>query len=80
MLDGGSQDNRDAPALAGVGLTAQVAEAALRDLEPRAIGLDGDESKTLEEIGRAMGLTRERVRQIETTALVRLRVTIERKT
>ncbi len=43
-------------------------------------GLDGDESKTLEEIGRAMGLTRERVRQIETTALVRLRGTIERKT
>lgn len=43
-------------------------------------GLDGDESKTLEEIGREMGLTRERVRQIETTALVRLRGTIERKT
>jgi len=43
-------------------------------------GLDGDESKTLEEIGREMGLTRERVRQIETTALVRLRGTIQRKT
>jgi RNA polymerase primary sigma factor/RNA polymerase nonessential primary-like sigma factor len=43
-------------------------------------GLDGDEGKTLEEIGREMGLTRERVRQIEMTALVRLRGTIERKT
>ncbi|MGQ0666570.1 MAG: sigma-70 family RNA polymerase sigma factor [Nitrospiraceae bacterium] len=43
-------------------------------------GLDGDEAKTLEEIGRAMGLTRERVRQIEMAALVRLRNTIERKT
>jgi len=43
-------------------------------------GLDGDEAKTLEEIGREMGLTRERVRQIETTALVRLRGTIARKT
>ena len=43
-------------------------------------GLDGDEGKTLEEIGRAMGLTRERVRQIEMAALVRLRHTIERKT
>ncbi len=42
-------------------------------------GLDGDEAKTLEEIGRAMGLTRERVRQIEMAALVRLRNTIERK-
>ncbi|MDX2251524.1 MAG: sigma-70 family RNA polymerase sigma factor [Nitrospira sp.] len=43
-------------------------------------GLNGDEAKTLEEIGREMGLTRERVRQIEVTALVRLRNTIERKT
>lgn len=43
-------------------------------------GLDGDEARTLEEIGRQMGLTRERVRQIEMTALVRLRNTIERKT
>jgi RNA polymerase primary sigma factor/RNA polymerase nonessential primary-like sigma factor len=43
-------------------------------------GLEGDEAKTLEEIGREMGLTRERVRQIEMAALVRLRSTIERKT
>ena len=43
-------------------------------------GLDGDEARTLEEIGRTMGLTRERVRQIEMAALVRLRNTIERKT
>ena len=43
-------------------------------------GLDGDEAKTLEEIGRTMGLTRERVRQIEMAALVRLRNIIERKT
>jgi RNA polymerase primary sigma factor/RNA polymerase nonessential primary-like sigma factor len=43
-------------------------------------GLDGGEAKTLEEIGRTMGLTRERVRQIEMAALVRLRNTIERKT
>lgn len=43
-------------------------------------GLDGEESRTLEEIGREMGLTRERVRQIETAALVRLRGIIERRT
>ncbi len=43
-------------------------------------GLDGGEAKTLEEIGRTMGLTRERVRQIEMAALARLRHTIERKT
>ena len=32
-------------------------------------GLDGSEARTLEEIGREMGLTRERVRQIEMAAL-----------
>jgi RNA polymerase primary sigma factor/RNA polymerase nonessential primary-like sigma factor len=43
-------------------------------------GLDGSEAKTLEEIGRELGLTRERVRQIEMAALAHLRRTIERKT
>ncbi len=43
-------------------------------------GLNGDEARTLEEIGREMGLTRERVRQIEMAALVRIRQMIERKT
>lgn len=43
-------------------------------------GLDGSEAKTLEEIGREMELTRERVRQIEMAALARLRHTIERRT
>lgn len=43
-------------------------------------GLDGDEARTLEEIGRLMGLTRERVRQIEMAALAHLRRTIEGRT
>jgi len=43
-------------------------------------GLDGAESRTLEEIGQDMRLTRERVRQIESAALARLRGIIERKT
>src|SRR6266478_4394175 len=43
MLDGGAQHDRDAPALPGIALATQVAEAALRELEPRAVRLDGDE-------------------------------------
>ena len=35
-------------------------------------GLDGSDPMTLEEIGRRMGLTRERVRQVEIETLRRL--------
>jgi RNA polymerase nonessential primary-like sigma factor len=43
-------------------------------------GLDGGEAQTLEEIGRSLGLTRERVRQIEHAALGKLRSAIEKDT
>src|SRR5437764_4727650 len=50
--------------------------AALSERERQVIilryGLDDAEPKTLEDIGRRLGLTRERVRQIETEALKRL--------
>lgn len=39
----------------------------------RRYGLEGDGSATLEEIGAGIGVTRERVRQIQTSALRRLR-------
>ncbi len=56
----------------------------LKDNERQVIilrfGLEGDEPHTLEEIGKLFGLTRERVRQIESAALRKLRVVIAEKT
>ena len=46
---------------------------AERDVVTLRFGLGGDEPMTLETIGRRMGVTRERVRQIEAAALRRLR-------
>ncbi len=55
-------------------------EAALAELPPRDakvlrlyFGLDDGNSRTLEEIGRMMGVTRERIRQLRDRALHRLR-------
>ena len=49
----------------------------LKDREARILrlyfGLDGQDPKTLEEIGTELGITRERVRQIKEKALARLR-------
>ena len=60
-------------------LRSQALQAALGTLPERELevvtlryGLGGTEPKTLEEIGRRLGLTRERVRQIELDSLRRL--------
>jgi RNA polymerase primary sigma factor len=62
-----------------VSLRSQALGAALSSLPDRErqvlvlrYGLDDSEPKTLEEIGRRLGLTRERVRQIELESLRRL--------
>jgi RNA polymerase primary sigma factor len=62
-----------------VSLRSQALQEALGSLSERErsvlmlrYGLEGAEPKTLEEIGRELGLTRERVRQIEVESLRRL--------
>jgi RNA polymerase primary sigma factor len=68
-----------------VSLEQDTLRRAIRQLPDRErevvklrYGLNGDSSpKSLEEIGRQLGLTRERVRQVEATALARLAVNRE---
>ena len=50
-------------------------EPRLRDVLERRFGLTGNAPQTLEHIGRELGITRERVRQLETRALKELRQT-----
>ncbi|WP_430461416.1 RNA polymerase sigma factor RpoS [Thalassolituus sp. LLYu03] len=50
-----------------------------REVLSRRFGLRGYESSTLEDVGREIGLTRERVRQIQVEALKRLREIMEKQ-
>ncbi|WP_439102176.1 RNA polymerase sigma factor RpoS [Congregibacter sp.] len=50
-----------------------------REVVMRRFGLLGHDSSTLEEVGQEIGLTRERVRQIQVEALRRLRRILERQ-
>ncbi|MAM71924.1 MAG: RNA polymerase sigma factor RpoS [Gammaproteobacteria bacterium] len=54
-------------------------DARESEIVARRFGLYGYESSTLDEVGREVGLTRERVRQIQLEALSRLRRFVERE-
>jgi RNA polymerase primary sigma factor len=64
---------------------ADMVRRMLSKLEPREaailqlrFNLEGEREETLEEIGKHFGVTRERIRQIQESALVKLRKMIER--
>ncbi|EIJ43286.1 RNA polymerase sigma factor RpoS [Beggiatoa alba B18LD] len=57
---------------------SQLNEKQRRVVE-RRFGLDGDEVATLEQVGLEIGITRERVRQIQLEALKRLREILEKE-
>jgi RNA polymerase primary sigma factor len=73
-----TEEATDAAALANA--RTRDIDAALATLAPRDakvlrlyFGLDDGKSRTLEEIGRMLGVTRERIRQLRDRALLRLR-------
>jgi RNA polymerase primary sigma factor len=76
-----SDDSAEVPAdyATRMMLTAAVTEALdqlsdrERDIIKLRFGLDGGEMRTLEEVGKEFGVTRERVRQIESKTLAKLR-------
>ena len=87
MADMVVDENSPAP---NEGLTHGVAIEQLREfigqLKPRErtvlrcrFGLDGEDEKTLEQVARHLGLTRERIRQIQNGALARLRKKIRQR-
>ncbi len=53
-------------------LHATTTKSREREVIERRFGLDGHRRQTLAELGKHLGLSRERVRQIEKDALVRL--------
>jgi RNA polymerase primary sigma factor len=59
------------------GLVATLLPRELEILRQR-FGLDGGPERTLDEVGQKLGVTRERIRQIQNSALTKLRKSIER--
>ena len=76
----GGDENAEAPGKAADrAMVAQQINQALKSLTPREekvirlrFGLDDGRPRTLEEVGRDFGVTRERVRQIEAKAIRKL--------
>jgi RNA polymerase nonessential primary-like sigma factor len=70
---------QDADMRASIAAWLEELSEKQREVIARRFGLAGYEGATLEEVGREIGLTRERVRQIQVEALRRLREILERQ-
>jgi len=60
------------------GLLSVLDERERRIIDER-FGLDGRQALTLEEVGREFGVTRERIRQLQNTALIKMRRALSKK-
>lgn len=87
LADVVADENVEAP---GSGMDKEISFEILREVLPKLppreasilrmrFGLEGGVEKTLEEIGAMMRLTRERIRQLQNAALIRLRQLMEER-
>jgi RNA polymerase primary sigma factor len=70
---------RDKDTLEEIDEVLEVLEYRERIIINLRFGLDGQEPKTLEEIGKNIGVTRERIRQLQNLALAKLRAALHRR-
>ncbi len=77
IADGGAEAPADAAAKMMLGEAVLEALAGLSDREKQVVrlrfGLEDGQARTLEEVGKEFGVTRERIRQIESKTLAKLR-------
>jgi RNA polymerase primary sigma factor len=57
----------------------EVLDAREKKIISHRFGLDGGKPKTLEDVGRDFGVTRERIRQLQNIALAKLRRALSKK-
>jgi RNA polymerase primary sigma factor len=62
-----------------VGKVLEVLDAREKKIVFQRFGLDGGKPRTLEEVGKKLGVTRERIRQVQNVALSKLRRALNQK-
>jgi len=70
---------RDKNLLGEVDGLIAVLDAREKKIISQRFGLDGGKPKTLEDVGKNLGVTRERIRQLQNIALAKLRRTLSKK-